>query len=377
MKRCMIVAAVLAAVLIGFTGCPNPAQKVPEPTQYSVIFAHDDNGTLGATVDGTAITSGNRIAVGSTVEFTAKPNAGYIVEKWKITGGAIEAGTGKDGSDRAKIKVTSEVTVRVSFKTATPGKHAVSFTTADTHGTLTAKVTAGDAIDSGNEVENGKTVEFIAEPKANYTATWTVTGGAFEAGTGTYGSTMAKVKVTSDVTVKVSFLKLHKVDATLSVYAPLMKLDLAKGQPDKGEKFKPIVEGCHVTVDGEGKVMLTVRFRKSYVTVFGVESNTFVDPRNSHPGYYDMDGVKQDAPYTVSTDDTADDPDGKKVHYVTSMTFPVSKDKEKYFLWLYLNSGVMGAQSGDGKGDAGPGEPNKHSKYEGKFTVDWSTLTEE
>ena len=88
-----------------------------------------------------------------------------------------------------------------------------------------------------------------------------------------------------------------------------------------------------------------------------------------------MGGKKQDAPFTLSTDDTADDPAGQKVHYVTSMTFPVSKDKSVYFLWLYLNSSVMGAQSGDGKGDAGPNAPNQHSKYEGKFTVDWSTLT--
>ena len=167
----------------------------------------------------------------------------------------------------------------------------------------------------------------------------------------------------------------YNVNATLSVYAPAMKLDLAKGQPDKGEKYKPLVEGASVTVDKDGKIMLTVNFRKSYVKVFTIEANTFIDPRNSTPGYYDMGGVKRDAPFTVSTDDTADDPAGQKVHYVTSMTFPVSKDKSVYFLWLYLNSSVMGAQSGDGKGDAGPNAPNQHSKYEGKFTVDWSTLT--
>lgn len=170
--------------------------------------------------------------------------------------------------------------------------------------------------------------------------------------------------------------KTYNVGSTLSVYAPLMKLDLAKGQPNEGEKFKPLVESASVTADSDGKVMLTVRFRKSYVKVSTIESNTFIDPRKSTPGYYDMDGIKQDAQYTVSTDDTADDPDGKKVHYVTSMTFPVSKDKEKYFLWLYLNSGVMGAQSGDGKGTAGPNEPNEHSKYEGKFIIDWNNWSE-
>ena len=42
------------------------------------------------------------------------------------------------------------------------------------------------------------------------------------------------------------------------------------------------------------------------------------------------------------------------------MIFPVSKGKAQYFLWLYLNSGVIRAQSGDGKGTAGPNEPNEH-----------------
>ncbi len=170
--------------------------------------------------------------------------------------------------------------------------------------------------------------------------------------------------------------KTYNVGSTLSVYAPLMKLDLAKGQPNEGEKFKPLVESASVTADSDGKVMLTVRFRKSYVKVGPVESNKFIDPRNSTPGYYDTDGVKKDAVFTVSTDDTADDPEGKKVHYVTSMTFPVNKDNGKYFLWLYINSGVMGAQSGDGKGTAGPNEPNAHSKYEGKFIIDWNNWSE-
>ena len=170
--------------------------------------------------------------------------------------------------------------------------------------------------------------------------------------------------------------KTYNVGSTLSVYAPAMKLDLAKGQPNEGEKFKPLVESAFVTADSDGKVMLTVRFRKSYVKVGSLESNKFIDPRNSTPGYYDTDGVKKDAVFTVSTDDTADDPEGKKVHYVTSMTFPVNKDNGKYFLWLYINSGVMGAQSGDGKGTAGPNEPNKHSRYEGKFIIDWNNWSE-
>lgn len=169
----------------------------------------------------------------------------------------------------------------------------------------------------------------------------------------------------------------YTVQSDLSCVAPLMKLDMAKGNPEKGDK--PILKGTRATVDSDGNVMLTVQFIKSGVHVGTLpEVNTFIDPSNSRPGYYDMDGVKQDASYTISPEgDTATNPESKKVRYVTSMTFPANKGKSEYFLWIYINSSFMGAQFSDGKGTAGPNAPNEHSKYAGKLTVDWSTLTKE
>ena len=594
MKKFTVVMAVLAAVLITLTGCPNPAGgnktpvpvPPPAPANYKVTFAATDtNGTLGATVDGTAITSGNKIAVGKTVAFTAKPNEGYVVDKWVITGGTFEADTGKDGSDTAKVKVNSEVTVGVSFKAVTPGKHVLTFKVKGEAGgsTITAKVTDGGAIDSGNEVESGKeveftatpdttngwkvkiwsivktadntalsfvsgtgadgsntakalinepvtvevefekikypvtfsvdgaggaltakmgdtvintgngvehgkTVEFTAKPASNgwkvkdwsivktadgtpltfanitinqnngvgnayakitepvtvkvtfeqqfavtftavhgngtLTAThdgknfvsaarltagntvefttaprtgyvidkWTVSGGTFENG-GTDGSTTAAVKVgSSDIEVKVSFKwtgdafvpnKTYKGDVKLSCFVSAMGgIEFGAGQPDIGPEYKSILEDAYVTVDGSGNATMTAKFRKSFVNVFTLKANTFIDPRNSRPGYYDMNEVKQDAiNYTISPEgDTAtppeDDPDFTKgVRYVTSMTFPVSKEASVYNLWFYLNSSVMGVQFSDGKGTAGAGEPDKHSKYKAELTVDWTTVT--
>ena len=169
----------------------------------------------------------------------------------------------------------------------------------------------------------------------------------------------------------------YTVQTALSCFAPQMKLDMAKGNPEKGDK--PILKGTRATVDSDGNVMLTVQFIKSGVHVGTLpEVNTFIDPSNSRPGYYDMDGVKQDASYTISPEgDTATNPESKKVRYVTSMTFPANKGKSEYFLWIYINSSFMGAQFSDGKGTAGPNAPNEHSKYAGKLTVDWSTLTKE
>lgn len=592
MKKCMVVAVVLAAVLITLTGCPNPAGgnktpvpvPPPAPANYKVTFAATDtNGTLGATVDGTAITSGNKIAVGKTVAFTAKPNANYVVDKWMITGGAFEAGTGKDGSDTAKVKVNSEVSVSVSFKAAAPGKHVLTFKVKGEAGgsTITAKVTDGSAIDSGNEVENGKeveftatpdtangwkvkswsivktadntalsfvsgtgadgsntakalvnepvtvevefekikypvtfsvdgaggaltakmgdtvintgngvehgkTVEFTAKPASNgwkvkdwsivktadntplsfknitinqnngvgnayaeisepvtvkvtfeqqfavtFTAVhgngtltakhdgknfvsstrltagktveftaeqrtgyaidkWTITGGTFKAG-GTDGSSTATVEVgSSNVEVKVNFKWMgeafkpntsYKGDIKLSCWvAGMGGVDFGAGQPDKGEKYKSLLEDAHITVDGTGNATLTAKFRKSMVKIYGIDANVFIDPRNSTPGYYDMGGNKVDAVFTKSSgEDKAIDPKNEKVHYVNSMSFPVSKEASVYHLWVYVNSEIMGVQFCDGANidNGNPNEPNKSTKYVGKITIDWSTLTEE
>ena len=90
--------------------------------------------------------------------------------------------------------------------TPTP-KHAVTFSVDGGYGTLKAKVD-GTEINSGDKVEQGKIVEFSAMPynPTQYTVdSWSITGGSFEAGTGTNGKPIAKVKVVQPVSVTVKF----------------------------------------------------------------------------------------------------------------------------------------------------------------------------
>ncbi|MGP1457829.1 MAG: leucine-rich repeat protein [Treponema sp.] len=85
---------------------------------FAVTFAVDGtNGTLKAEVGGGEITSGKSVEQGKTVIFTAKPADGYGVDKWTITGSAFEAGTGTGGKLTAKVKITANTKVNVSFKT--------------------------------------------------------------------------------------------------------------------------------------------------------------------------------------------------------------------------------------------------------------------
>ena len=86
-------------------------------------------------------------------------------------------------------------------------KHAITFSVDGGHGTLKAAV-GGAEISSGDTVEQGKIVEFTATPDNPATHNvdfWTVSAGAFEAGTGGSGCTIAKIKVVQPVTVTVQF----------------------------------------------------------------------------------------------------------------------------------------------------------------------------
>lgn len=111
-------AILLAAVFT--TGCKTDAGSGdPAPETFAVAFSVDGaNGTLKAKADGIAETDKSPIVVqkGKTVTFTATPKNGYKVDKWTITGGAFEAGTGTEGSLTAKVKITADTKVNVSFK---------------------------------------------------------------------------------------------------------------------------------------------------------------------------------------------------------------------------------------------------------------------
>ena len=165
----------------------------------------------------------------------------------------------------------------------------------------------------------------------------------------------------------------YKVGANLSCFVNAMG----------GVEFGTgLLKDASVTIDGEGNATMTAKFGKA--EAMGGAAKTFIDPRNSKPGYYDMNGVKQNViAYTISPEgDTATpppaDPDSAVgVRYVTSMTFPVSRDKSVYYLWFYLNSGMMGVQFCDGKGTASANAPDQQSKFKGELTIDWSTLTEQ
>ena len=192
-----------------------------EPKKFKVTFGVKGNAgksTIKAKVlNGNAIVSNNEVKQGETVEFEAIPDVanGYSVKKWtivKTTGGtalSFIAGTGLDGSKTARAIINEDVTVEVEFKIIT---YSVAFSAGE-NGSITANVEGGEeTTESPLTVEKGKIVSFSAKANDGYEVNeWSISGGSFEASTGTNGNTTAKVRVGENVNVTVSF----KVQADL------------------------------------------------------------------------------------------------------------------------------------------------------------------
>ncbi len=130
-----------------------------------------------------------------------------------------------------------------------------------------------------------------------------------------------------------------------------------------------------VTVDDDGNASMTISLGVSSGTIYTVDYVAFVDASDSVPGYYDASGNRHSASYTTSRN-TVVDSDGNQVHYVDSVTFPVSAAslQDSYTLFLYIESNVMGVQFCNGSGNAGSGNPGALTPYVASLTVDWGTL---
>ena len=105
-------AAALLLAAVFTIGCKTEISSDPEPETFTVEMKAGEHGTVTANP---AIPTNGKVAKDTVITFTANPTSGYKVDKWTITGGAFETGTGTDGSTTAKTKITANTKVAVSF----------------------------------------------------------------------------------------------------------------------------------------------------------------------------------------------------------------------------------------------------------------------
>ena len=157
----------------------------------------------------------------------------------------------------------------------------------------------------------------------------------------------------------------YSVDASLSCYVAAMG----------GVEFgAPLMTDTEYNIAEDGTQTLTLYFTKSSVTIYSITCYTFIDPspdagepEEGQPaygtiGYYAGDTLVTDGVTYTLSEDTAPNNLQEEVHYVDSITFPITEKTETYTLTLYINSNVMGTQF-------------TKDKYPATLTVDWDSVT--
>ena len=124
-----------------------------EPVTFPVRFGDG----ITVTANGAVISSGDRVQQGSMMTFTALPAEGYVIKEWIVNGASYK-------NDAFPIThLMEELTVAVEFEEIT---YLMMIGKAG-NGTLTATVD-GIGIRSGDRVQHGKEIIFVASPASGY-----------------------------------------------------------------------------------------------------------------------------------------------------------------------------------------------------------------
>ena len=241
----------------GGGGKPTPT---PTPTKYTVTLTQTANGNVTASP---AIPDDKLMTKDTIITFTATAKTGYKIGKWTVTGSALEAGTGAEGSPTAKVKITADTQVSVSFE-AIP-KHAITFSVDSTtqNGTLKA-VVSDKEIDSGNEVEEGKTVIFTATANTDYRVKeWKVNDKVV---TGNKTNTYKHTVTTQNANITVSFEAIP--EGAILTLAADKNIVAVMAKTEDGSVIT--VEGCtETTLTSENQKDLTANANGAKITLKG------------------------------------------------------------------------------------------------------------
>lgn len=171
----------------------NPGKNPPEfvvtqGTQYSVTVAPDiENGTISVDKE--------KSYEGDTVNVTATPDSGYVLETVKFNGKSANV-----VGNKATFTMPNEnVTVTAIFRTA--NKYKVTIAKNITNGTVTANGSSKEIT-----VTEGTSVTLVANPDSLYSfSSWSITPVNGYTADGSMASATATIYPTADITVSASF----------------------------------------------------------------------------------------------------------------------------------------------------------------------------
>ncbi len=214
----------------------NPPQfVVTQGTQYSVTVAPDiENGTISVDKE--------KSYEGDTVNVTATPDSGYVLETVKFNGESAKV----VGNTATFTMPNADVTVTATFRTAK--EYKVTIANNITNGTVTANGSS-----KAITVTECTSVKLVADPASSYSfSSWSITPEDGYTAEGSMTSATATIYPTADITVSASFAQ-----GTASA-----DHFLAWGE---GEKIEDWTDGAktYSSTDGNGKKIYTADLNPS------------------------------------------------------------------------------------------------------------------
>ena len=108
----------VAALVLGCNTNVSNGGEVQPPTPpvtdgYTVTMSAGVNGSITANP---VIPAGGKVAKDAEITFTATANTGYRVDTWTVTPTEALIADGQQGNTTAKVKITENTTVNVTFK---------------------------------------------------------------------------------------------------------------------------------------------------------------------------------------------------------------------------------------------------------------------
>ena len=171
----------------------NPGKNPPEfvvtqGTQYSVTVAPDiENGTISVDKE--------KSYEGDTVNVTATPDSGYVLETVKFNGESANV----VGNTATFTMPNADVTVTATFRKA--NKYTVTIANNITNGTVTANGSS-----KAITVTEGTPVNLVADPASSYSfSSWSITPADGYTAEGSMTSATATIYPTDNITVSASF----------------------------------------------------------------------------------------------------------------------------------------------------------------------------
>lgn len=133
---------------------------------FSVIGA---NGTLACEADGTPITSGDDVIIGSELVFTATPETGYRVKEWVLNGDVVEGATGASFTIEA---LGAPVELTVEFELIPP-MYTVTFTVTEGANPIEGATVNFDGTDYTTNASGIATIADVEVGTYSYTVSMT------------------------------------------------------------------------------------------------------------------------------------------------------------------------------------------------------------